>query len=389
MKKVVGILLVLIMVMQLNLSLAATKSELEGQQEEIDGKIEDAEQHIKEIESKKSETLKEVETLISQISAYEIELEDLQDKIDALQTQIDSAEENIKKKEEEYTKEQELLDERLITMYERGDTSYLDVLLSSDNIVEFISTYYLLTEIVEADTQLLEEIENQKKTIEEEKSKLESDKKEIDTVKATKESTYTKLKNAQSQKKSYVNQLSQEEKETQKELEQFEKDKKEIQNELKKLAEQSKQSVTNIANTPSSSGYISPLAGKTKANITTGYMGYTNPARGNHTGVDFAIAAGTPIRAVKDGTVVISTALRYANGNYRSFGEYIVIDHHDGTMTLYGHMLSGSRKVSVGQTVTQGQTIGLVGSTGNSTGNHLHFEVRINGSPVNPTPYLP
>ena len=67
----------------------------------------------------------------------------------------------------------------------------------------------------------------------------------------------------------------------------------------------------------------------------------------------------------------------------------MVINHHDGTMTLYAHMLSGSRKVSTGQSVSQGQAIGTVGSTGNSTGTHLHFEVRINGSPVNPLPYLP
>ena len=77
------------------------------------------------------------------------------------------------------------------------------------------------------------------------------------------------------------------------------------------------------------------------------------------------------------------------NGKYVSYGEYIIIDHGDGTMTLYAHMLAGSRTVSAGQKVSQGQQIGKVGSTGNSTGNHLHFEVFANGSRTNPTQYLP
>ncbi len=105
--------------------------------------------------------------------------------------------------------------------------------------------------------------------------------------------------------------------------------------------------------------------------------------------MDFAIASGTEVVAVKGGTVEISTALRNSSGGYRSYGEYVVINHHDGTMTLYAHMLSGSRTVSVGQEVSQGQVLGTVGSTGNSTGPHLHFEVRINGRAVNPLPYLP
>ena len=114
------------------------------------------------------------------------------------------------------------------------------------------------------------------------------------------------------------------------------------------------------------------------------------PSYRGHTGIDVNInVIGKTIVAVKSGTVVTSKALRYSNGNYRSYGEYIVINHHDGTMTLYAHMLSGSRAVSVGQSVSQGQPIGQVGSTGNSTGPHLHFEVRIGGKDVNPTPYLP
>ena len=116
----------------------------------------------------------------------------------------------------------------------------------------------------------------------------------------------------------------------------------------------------------------------------------TYPSYPGHTGVDVNInVTGKNVVAVKAGTVVISTALRNSNGTYRSYGEYVVINHHDGTMTLYAHMLSGSRKVDPGDTVVQGQILGTVGSTGNSTGTHLHFEVKVNGRSVNPLPYLP
>jgi murein DD-endopeptidase MepM/ murein hydrolase activator NlpD len=182
-------------------------------------------------------------------------------------------------------------------------------------------------------------------------------------------------------KNTLVQNLSAEEIELNNQLEQFEQDKKQIEAELVELA---KQNALKKSITPSKSGYISPLLGKTKANITTTYNGYAG-----HTGVDFAIPLGTDVVAVKAGTVVISDALKYSNGKYKSYGEYVVIDHHDGTMTLYAHGLADSRTVVEGDEVEQGDVIMLSGSTGNSTGPHLHFEVRVNGKCVEPSQYLP
>ena len=122
------------------------------------------------------------------------------------------------------------------------------------------------------------------------------------------------------------------------------------------------------------------------------------PSYAGHTGVDVNIGVtGKTVVAAKAGTVVTSTALKNSNGDYRSYGEYVTINHGDGTVTLYAHMLAGSRKVTSGQKVSQGQAIGTVGSTGNSTGTHLHFEVQVltnsggtyKFKPVNPIPYLP
>ena len=235
----------------------------------------------------------------------------------------------------------------------------------------------------------MEKIKKEEEEIAKAKTTLENSKSELNNSKVAKQSKATQLKQAKSQKDSYVSKLSEDEKNTQEQLEQFERDKRDIQAQLAAIAKKEAEAAAsagnsnnNIANNPSASGYIRPIVGY---GITCGWMGYAN-----HTGVDFSGAgiSGKPILAAKSGTVVTSTALKNSNGTYRSYGEYIVINHHDGTMTLYAHGAPGSRLVSVGQKVSQGQQIMSVGTTGNSTGYHLHFEVRVNGVPVNPAPYL-
>lgn len=418
MKKVIGVLVILIFIMQTNLSIAATNKELEDQkanikneQKDIDNKTDQLKDKQDELEEKKSETLKEVENLINDISSYEATINELQDKIDALQSDIDNAQKGINEKEVQYAKEKELLDERLLAICEAGETKYLDILLSSESVVDFISKYYIVTEFVQNDTELLESIEQQRQEIEAEKTKLENDKKELDSAQAEKEEKYKSLKNAKAQKDKQVKKLTAEEKEIQEELDKFERDKKAIEAELKKIDEEIKRNnennnVANIVGKPSSSGYIFPVAGLSKNNINN----KNYPSYAGHTGVDVNLnIIGKKVVAVKDGTVVTSKAIMGSiknydsNGNYvgsySSYGEYIVINHYDGTMTLYGHMKPGSRTVSQGDKVKQGQVIGTVGNTGNCKprptpsnplqGSHLHFEVRVGGKPVNPLPYLP
>ena len=386
--KIVGIIVIAVIILQFNVVIAATKSELNANSNETDKKIEEAKEELENIDAQKSETLQQVEDLIMQISSAQSEIDELNTKISDMNTQIEEAQAQLDKKQEEYDDKETLLEKRLVAAYEAGETSYLDVLLSSSSLTDLISNYYMISEITQSDMELMEKIKKEQEEIETAKQTLETSKQELDSAKAEKQQKATELQNAKSQKDSYVAQLNEQEKNTQAELEQFEKDKQEIQAQLAAIARQESASygssnVSNIANNPSASGYIRPVVGYS---ITCGWMGYSG-----HTGVDFSGSgiSGKPVLAAKAGTVVTSTALRYSNGNYRSYGEYIVINHHDGTMTLYAHGAPGSRLVSPGQTVSQGQQIMSVGTTGNSTGYHLHFEVRINGRPVNPSPYLP
>ena len=373
--------LIMVFLSGIGLVNAATSSELRKQQSDIDKQIEETNSEIAGVKDQMTDQLNQISELNAEISTYQTDIDNLQNQIDTLTTQIDEKQKNIEEQQVKYDAQKEAFEKRLVAMYESGSVSYLDMLLSSDGLADFISKYYLISQLAEYDEELLQNIEDTRKQIENEKTELENAKNEIAASQSAIQTKQNSLTSTVNQKNAIVSNLSAEEKELQDKLEEFEQDKREIQAELAALSR--KNPVEDVV-APSAAGYISPLAGKTKSNITTGYYGYAN-----HTGVDFACQAGTPIRAVKDGTVVISKALKRPDGTYKSYGEYVVIDHHDGTMTLYAHMTPNSRTVTVNQTVSQGQTIGLVGTTGNSTGNHLHFEVRIGGSPVNPTPYLP
>lgn len=381
------ILITILLASNMLIAYAASKTELQQQSSDLDKKQKEKENELSHVEENLTGIMADIQELTEKISKYENEIYELDLQISDLQDKISEAEENLKQAEDDYAHQKELFEKRLVASYKRGKTSYLDVLLSSTSVIDFISKYHTVEVIAEYDNNLLNEIEKNKQAIEEAKTTLENSKAEVETLKNNKQATADSLKASQATKQSYMNELTSEQKALQNELDQIEKDKQDIQRTLAEIARKEAASggTTIINGSPSAYGYIFPVAGLGLSNINN----KNYPSYSGHTGVDVNInVVGKSVVAVKSGTVVTSKALRNSNGSYRSYGEYIVINHHDGTMTLYAHMLSGSRKVQEGDTVAQGQVIGTVGSTGNSTGPHLHFEVRVNGYCVNPLPYL-
>lgn len=396
--KSVSILMVILIFLSTNV-IAVSQSDLNDVNKNID-KIKG---DIKNVEEEKSSTMQEISKLNVRIYNLESQISEMQAEIDELEASIAGKEEEIKEKQEQFEENFEKYKVRLVASYEAGQTTYLDVLLSSKKVTDILSNWYYLTELAKADKAFQETLIEQQQEIENSKVLLEKSKAKIEANKENIEKDSTALKEAQQLKKNEVVKLSDQEKTLQEELDKFEQDKKEIE---RKLAELARQEAVVITGAPSSHGYIFPVAGLSKGNIAN----KSYPSYPGHTGSDINInVVGKNVVAVKAGTVVTSTAsygsiANYdSNGNYiasyRSYGEYIIINHHDGTMTLYGHLKPGSRKVSEGQTVQQGQIIGTVGNTGNCqprptpsnplNGTHLHFEVRINGKCVNPIPYLP
>lgn len=388
-KKIICVILIILVIASTNvlITFAANKTDLENESSEIQGKIDQTEKEISHVEENLTGVMAQIRELTAQISEYESEIYGLDLQISDLEDKISEEEVKLKKAEQDYIDQKEALESRLVALYEMGETTYLDVLLSSASISDFISRCYLVSEMAEYDNELLKSIEKNKNSIEQAKATLENSKAEIETLKNNKQATANSLKASQSTKQQYVNELTAEQKALQSQLDQFEKDKQAIQQELARIAREEAASggTTIIQGSPSEYGYIFPVAGLGLSNINNKHY----PSYSGHTGVDVNInVIGKNVVAVKSGTVEKSLALRNSNGTYRSYGEYVVINHHDGTMTLYAHMLSGSRKVQKGDEVVQGQVIGTVGSTGNSSGPHLHFEVLKNGYPVNPLPYL-
>lgn len=406
-KKVFIITIISVIVLYTNILMvfAANTGNLEQQKNNLDNQIDQKKNQIEQIEEEKSDVMKEIQTLTAEITSYEMEIEGLNDQISELQNKIAEIEVKLKEAEAKCDNQSQMLQKRIVAMYEAGATTYLDVLLNSENISDFVNNYYIVAEIAAIDKELLNQLEKNKSEIEEAKKILSDNKIQIEEVKKTKETKTNQLKSAQLQKQTKVNKLTEEEKQLQKDIEQYELDKKEIQRQINAIVSGSSSNVVSKPGTPSSYGYVFPVQGLGLSSINN----KSYPSYAGHTGTDINInVVGKNVVAVKGGTVEISTALygsiptySYSGqylGSYRSYGEYILINHHDGTMTLYGHLYPNSRRVSKGEKVVQGQIIGVVGNTGNCkprptsssplNGTHLHFEVRLNGNCVNPIPYL-
>ena len=397
--KILGIVIVATMLLQ-TVTMAASKSELESEKSDNQDKINDAKDELSDVKEQKSNTQEEINSLDSQIADYESQINELNTKITYLNTQIEQSEEKVKEAQAEYDKNKELAEERLVTMQESGDTSYLDFILSSDSVTDLISSYYLATELAEADTELLDGLEEERQAVEEAKKELEDNKAELDNSKASKESVTAQLEVAKKEKTTEVAKLSEDEKTIQAQIDELTEANKAIDQQIREAEAKINANKGNgsgggaPAGAPSGSadfskvsscGFIYPVpAGYQK--ITTG-MNYSSGAY--HGAVDFGSSGvnGQPIFAVADGTVIISTRLT------GSYGNYIIIKHDNGLYTLYAHGQDGSRTVSSGDRVSQGQQIMRVGTTGNSTGPHLHFEVRTSpgnySNRVNPKNYLP
>lgn len=382
-QKIVGVLIIIVLVMSFHQCFAVTQSEInaqKNQQTQNNNKINDVEKKKDEVEAQKSAVQKEVETLSTQINSYEDQIDELDAKINDANDKIKEAENRINQAQNDYDRKQEMLEKRIVAVYEAGETSYLDVLLNSQSVTEFISKYYIVSEVAEHDVQLLDEIQRQKQEIETAKQDLENSKQELTTAKSSKTSIANELKTAKSQKDAKVAQLSEEERALEAEIQELQVANRQLANQIKEAEKKYAQQLAELNNgsssgsggsiPPTGSGYLMrPInGGSISAN---GYY----PSGRFHGAIDYAVSEGTPVYAAADGVVMLTANLT------SSYGTHVVIRHGNGLQTYYGHGTRGSICVSAGQIVKKGQQIMRSGNTGNSSGPHLHFEVRV--SPYN------
>ena len=352
----------------------ATEYNMKDEQDNIKKQIEKSEEELQVVQSELTANLQQIQKIDERIESSQKSIDELNSQIEVLQNDINKVKQQLDNAESKYRKQKRLLEKRLVEIYESGETQYLDVILSSNNLADFLSNYFLVTQIAEYDTMLLEEASEKKNKIDEVKQELDKSQDELNDKKQNQVKTAKVLENTRTIRENYLAQLSEDEKAIQTKIDEYNLRFNEINAQILDLAKQG----LDIAYIGGELAW--PVPGYTR--ITSQYGMRTHPITGVyklHTGVDIGAPMGANFIAANDGLVVKASY----NGAY---GNMVMIDHGGGISTLYAH---GSEiLVQEGQYVKRNDPVLKVGSTGYSTGAHAHFEVRINGVVTNPMPYI-
>lgn len=337
----------------------------------------DDQDDLDKLEQEQEQAETEMAALANDIESAQAELDALNEQVYQTMAQIEETEAQIAQKEADIkatlasiSSQESSLGQRLRAMYKNGSVGFLDVILNSKDLSDFLSNVSMVQEIYKSDQATLDELEAQHDKLVEEQKQLEETKAELEQTKAV-------LDEQQAEAQQKTDALQAQKDELQAYIDQLEADSEALRSQI--WAAQSGYSGPEYY----SGGTLGwPCAGGV---ITSYYGSRIHPITGYetfHTGIDIGLDYGTPIYAAESGTVVLASW-------YGGYGYAVVIQHGSTLSTLYGH--NSTLLVTPGQTVTRGQTIALAGSTGNSTGPHCHFEVW-NGSnewaTLNPLDYL-
>jgi murein DD-endopeptidase MepM/ murein hydrolase activator NlpD len=333
----------------------------------------------------------EAEALDPEINKAEARTKRLRAELASLRAQIGVKTANIDEATAQYALEQQLLSDRVNATYRQGDWFYFDVLLGSADVRDLITRTELVSRVIRYNNDVAAQISSTKSELERSKAELDRTLQNVNLKKQEAESAEAHLKGVQDARQSKVDAQQS------------------ILNQKSELMVVSKKNATRLlaiaqAEEAESARIASMLRTRRGSGKYSGSMAWPVPGFNNvtssygyrihpifktkkmHTGIDVGKSGSTPINgaaivAAGAGTVIWA-------GARSGYGNVVMIDHGNGVVSLYAHQQSGGIRVSNGATVKKGQRIGTVGSTGYSTGPHLHFEVRVNGNPVNPMNYL-
>lgn len=373
----------------------ADKTELNEAQDrktELEEELEKTEDTLKNLETLKGNTAAYVRELDESLSAVSDELETLNGSIAEKEGQIETTKGELEQAKETEKKQYESMKLRIKYMYERGDTSYVELFMESDSLSELLNKAEYISKISEYDRQMLDQYAATKDEIAADEARLETEHAELLDLKEQteiKQASVEQLLSAkQAELRSYESQIAEAENqlsEYEKDLEAQEAAIRQIEEEIKRQEEEARRKAeaagqSYVTKDIGDIHFIWPCPASSR--ITSGFGGRSSPTEGassNHQGIDIGAPTGSDILAAAEGDVVVST---YSS----SAGNYVMINHGGGVYTVYMH--ASKLLVSVGEHVSQGQVIAKVGSTGYSTGPHLHFGVRLNGTYVDPRSYV-
>lgn len=356
---------------------AKSVSDLKSELAQSQKKTEETKKQIQSKQAEKNSQKAQKDSLDIEISGLQADIDKIQSVIDEKNAEINEKNAEIEALDIELKATDKRLKKRMKVIYESGTESYLELILNSTGIADLFTRIAVVESILKHDNSIMDNYRNQITEITEAKEIVEKEKNEQVEAQDILEAKQNQIKAKQAEKQKIIDSLSKDINELKKQEQEQEKAEKELQSQINAaLKSSSQQSVSYSGN----GKFGFPLTSYTRISSTYGYR--IHPITGTkklHTGIDYAAPYGTSILAAEDGVVLTS-------GWNSGYGYCVTINHGGGYVTLYGHC--SSLLVSAGQKVTRGQTIAKVGSTGNSTGNHLHFEVRVNGATVNPAGYL-
>ena len=379
------LLAVCVLCVDLSPALAVTQADID----KLKNNASDLSQQKKELQSKISalsddiaNNMKKKELLDSEISVLSSEISNVESQISTYAELITQTEAELLDAQEREEAQYELFCKRVRAMEERGTISYWSVLFKADSFTDLLSRLDFINEIMDSDQKVIQDLQDLQVEIEEKKSSLETQKAESEAAKAELVSKKSELNKQREAANALVTQLRASQSEYQEDMDDLSAEAEAVQAQIVKLSKElaAQQAAQGKPSNAALGGYIWPVSSR---RITSTFGGRASPGgigSTNHKGIDIGgVGYTTEIHAAKAGTVIVS---QYSS----SYGNYVVVSHGSGNTTLYAHM--SSRKVSVGQYVNQGDVLGITGSTGNSTGPHLHFEITENGVRINPLNYL-